>query len=102
MDILSRIKRCALEGNLKFSLKARDEAILDGLSPLDVRESIVNATTIAKTLRSTSAMRVSRHERLYIIIAPNLSGLMIYTKGKFVVEASVETYYLLVSSKRSS
>jgi hypothetical protein len=101
MEILSRIKRCALEGNLKFSLKARDEAILDGLSPLDVRESLVNATSIRKTLRSTSPSRSSRREHLYVIIAPNLTGLIIYTNGKFVVEASVETYYLLVFSKQS-
>jgi hypothetical protein len=102
MDILLRIKRCALQGNLKFSLKARDEAVLDGISPLDVRESLVNASSIRKTLRSTSQMRAFRREHLYVIISPNLSGLMIYTKGKFVVEASVETYYLLVSCKRSS
>jgi hypothetical protein len=101
MDVLSRIKRCVLQGNLKFSLKARDEAILDGLSPLDVRESIVNATAIRKTLRSTSPGRSSGREYLYIIVAPNMSGLRIYTKGKFVVEESIETYYLLISSKRS-
>lgn len=101
MDVLSRIKRCVLAGNLKFSLKARDVAILDGLSPLDVRESLINARSIRKTLKSTSALRSSRRESLYVIVAPNLSGLVVYTKGKFVVEASVETYYLLVSSKRS-
>jgi hypothetical protein len=102
MDTLSRIKRCALQGNLRFSLKARDEAIIDGISPLDIRESLINATSIAKTLRSTSPTRSSRREYLYVVVAPNLSGLRIYTKGKFVVEASIETYYLLVSSKRSS
>jgi hypothetical protein len=101
MDVLARIKRCALQGNLKFSLKARDETILDGISPLDVRESLVNATSIRKTLRSTSPYRQSQREHLYVIVAPNLSGMTIYTKGKFVVEASVETYYLLISSKRA-
>jgi len=40
-------------------------------------------------------------EYLYIIQSTNLSGLPIYTKGKLVKEADLETYYFLVSSKRA-
>ena len=36
-----------------------------------------------------------------MIISPNSHGVPIYTKGKFMSEAGVETYYFLVSSKRS-
>lgn len=34
-----------------------------------------------------------------MIISPNLGGVPIYTKGKLVAEAGVETYYFLISSK---
>jgi len=38
---------------------------------------------------------------LHIIQSTNLEGLMIYTKGKLVKEAGVETYYFLISSKKA-
>jgi hypothetical protein len=67
----------------------------------DVVESILNAVAIYKTLRSTSPLRKSR-EYLYVIRSPNLEGLAIYTKGKLVRRAGVETYYFLISSKRAT
>jgi hypothetical protein len=67
----------------------------------DVVESILNAVAIYKTLRSTSPLRKSR-EYLYVIQSPNLEGLAIYTKGKLVRRAGVETYYFLISSKRAT
>ena len=72
----------------------------DGLTELDVAESILNAVAIYKKLRSTSRFRTSG-EYLYVIQSPNLDGLAIYSKGKLVKQSGVETYYFLVSSKRA-
>jgi hypothetical protein len=99
-DILTRIKRAVLTGNYLFSAKARLEMEFDGLTELDVAESILSAVAIYKKLRSTSLQRRGR-EYLYVIQSPNFAGLAIYSKGKLVSEADVETYYFLVSSKRA-
>lgn len=66
-----------------------------------VAESILNAVAIYKKIRSTSVYRQRRTEYLYVIESPNLDGLAIYTKGKFVRESDFETYYFLISSKRA-
>jgi|SRR5580765_2350921 len=100
-DVLARIKRAVLAGHYAFSDKARTEMKVDGITELDVAESILNAVAIYKKLRSTSSQRQWRKEYLYVIQSPNLDGLAIYTKGKFVREAGVETYYFLISSKRA-
>ena len=42
-DILRRIKRAVLAGNYAFSEKALIEMEADGLTELDVAESILNA-----------------------------------------------------------
>jgi hypothetical protein len=101
MDVLIRIKRAVLAGRYAFSEKARLEMEVDDLTELDVAESIVNAVAIYKRLRSNSGLRSKRREYLYVIQSTNLDGLAIYTKGKLVQEAGVETYYFLVSSKRA-
>lgn len=101
IDTLVRIKRAVLAGNYVFSEKATQEREADGLTELDVAESIVNAVAIYKTIRSTSWLRKRRREYLYVIQSTNLVGLPIYTKGKLVKEAGTEVYYLLVSSKRA-
>ena len=67
----------------------------------DIRESLLNAVAIYKTIRSTNP-RTGGREYLHIIQSPNLSGIAIYTKGKLVPERGSDTYYLLVSSKRST
>ncbi len=100
-DILVRIKRAVLAGNYVFSEKARIEMEADGLTELDVAESILNSVAVSKVVRSTSARRKKSGERLYVIQSTNLSGLLIYTKGKLVSEAEVETYYFLISSKKA-
>ncbi len=99
-DILIRIKRAILAGNYEFSEKARRELETDGLVESDALETILNAVAIYKTIRSQSPLRRSAREYLHIIVGTNLDGLPIYTKGKLVAEAGVETYYFLVSSKR--
>ena len=78
-DILVRIKRAVLAGNYAFSEKARIEMEADGLTELDVAESILNSVAVSKVVRSTSARRRSE-ERLYVIQSTNLSGLLIYTR----------------------
>ena len=100
-DVLIRIKRAVLAGHYAFSEKARIEMEADGLTELDVAESILNAVAVSKVLRSTSVQRKRGGERLYVIQSTNLSGLLIYTKGKLVVEAESETYYFLISSKKA-
>jgi hypothetical protein len=100
-DTLVRIKRAILAGHYAFSEKASLEVEADGLTELDIVESIVNAVAIYKTLRSTSPYRQHTREYLHIIQSTNLEGLMIYTKGKLVQEAGVETYYFLISSKKA-
>ena len=100
-DILVRIKRAVLAGNYAFSEKARIEMEADSLTELDVAESILNSVAVSKVVRSTSARRKRPGERLYVIQSMNLSGLLIYTKGKLVSEAKVETYYFLISSKKA-
>ena len=99
-DILIRIKRAVLAGEYAFSAKARLEMECDGLSELDVAESILNAVAIYKKLRSTNPTRSGR-EYLYVIQSPNLDGLAVYSKGKLVRERGTESYYFLVSSKRA-
>ncbi len=100
-DTLVRIKRAILAGHFAFSEKASMELEADRLTELDVVESIVNAVAIYKTIRSTSPYRQQAREYLHIIQSTNLEGLMIYSKGKLVQEAGIETYYFLISSKKA-
>jgi hypothetical protein len=99
-EVLIRTKRAVLAGWYIFTEKALSEMDADALTELDVAESILNATAIYKTLRSTSPFRTSR-EYLYVIQSPTLDGLAIYSKGKLVREAGMEVYYFLISSKRA-
>ena len=101
MDVLIRIKRAVLAGRYVFSEKARTEMETDDLTEVDIVESILNAEAIYKKVRSTSPSRKRRREYLYIIQSTNLDGLVIYTKGKLVETAEVETHYYLVSSKEA-
>ena len=100
-DVLVRIKRAVLAGRYAFSEKARLEMEWDGLTALDVAESILNAADIYKKLRSRSPLRRSVREYLYVIQSENLDGVPVYSKGKLVPEDGGETYYFLVSSKRA-
>ena len=101
MDVLVRIKRAVLAGRYAFSEKARIEMELDGITELDVAESILNAVAIYKTIRSQSPFRREGKVYLHIIQSTNLEGLPIYSKGKLVKEAGEDTYYFLVSSKKA-
>jgi hypothetical protein len=100
-DVLTRIKRAVLDGRYAFSKKAGEELEADGLSELDALEAITTAVAIYKTLRSKSPQRKERREKLYVIQSTNLQGVLMYTKGKFTTMGGVETYYFLISAKRS-
>jgi hypothetical protein len=100
-NILIRIKRAVLAGNLAFTDKAATERERDGLTELDVAESLINAVAIYKTIRSTNRRHRHRREYLHVIQSTNMAGIFIYTKGKLVEQAGVEVYYLLVSAKRA-
>ena len=91
-DVLVRIKRAVLAGRYIFTEKASIESEADGLTEMDVVESILNAVAIYKTLRSRSSLRARRKEYLYVIQSPNLDGLAIYSRGKLVREAGSEVY----------
>ena len=99
MEILLRIKRLVLRGDVRFTEKARDEMDRDGLSTGDVIESIVNAQTLDKTVRSRSRSRRHAGERLYVIQSFSYEGTLIYTKGTIVREEAREVFYVFVSAK---
>jgi hypothetical protein len=100
IDILVRIKRAVLAGRYAFSEKARIEMEADGITELDVAESILNAVAIYKTIRSESRFRRRAKEYLYVIQSTNLNGLPIYSKGKLMKEQGEDVYYFLISSKK--
>jgi len=101
-DVLIRIKRAVLAGRVNFTLKARLELEADGLDRADAVEAIIEAPVIYKTLRSRSELRGESREKLYVIIGVTYDGIPIYTKGKLVTSHGKETFYVLVSSKRST
>jgi hypothetical protein len=100
-NALVRIKRAVLAGHYRFSVKAREEMDNDAIDTRDVVEAVVSASSIQKTIRSTSAYRKHRREMLYIIVSPTLSGLLLYTKGKLEREHGEDVYYFLISCKRA-
>ena len=100
-EVLIRIKRAVLAGNIVFTIKAEVEMEADRLLRGDVVESILMCNSIYKTIRSTSSVRRQRREYLYVIRGANAEGTMIYSKGKLIVRGGVETYYVLISAKRT-
>ncbi len=99
MDTLIRIKRLALAGRLEFTEKADLEMQRDSIDENMVREAIVGADFILKTIRSTHP-HSKRREYLHVIVGKSWSGIIIYTKGRFEYTNGEETYYVLISSKR--
>jgi hypothetical protein len=99
METLVRIKRLVIRGQIRFTEKARSEMDTDHLTAADVTESIVNAQTISKTLRSSSKAKRHSKEKLYVIKSFNYAGTLIYTKGAIAREDDQEVFYVLVSAK---
>ena len=101
MDILTKIKKLVIARKVVFTAKARDERRSDGLTVEDVLESIVNAPSINKVLKSKSPFRKVKKEKLYVIISSSFDGKLIYTKGTLRKVDGLEEFYILVSSKWS-
>jgi hypothetical protein len=101
MDILGRIKRLIIAGQVLFTEKAEDEMSVDGLTPELVYEAVLNAPVVTKTLRSRNPISRQR-EKLYVIKGLTFDGLAIYTKGKILKYVQQEVFYVLISSKRST
>jgi hypothetical protein len=101
MDLLARIKRLVIEDRLFFTEKAQIEMEVDGLTRPLVREALMNAPAITKTVRSKNR-RTGKVEKLYVIKSLTFDGIPIYTKGKIDKIASIEVFYVLISSKRST
>lgn len=84
MEVLLRIKRLVLQGRVRFTEKARDEMETNELDSAEVIESIVNAQTIDKILRSHSERSCLasggghegqvRAEELDDVLAPLVAG----------------------------
>ena len=101
MDTLVRIKRLVIARNVLFTQKAESEMAIDSLTPELVYESILNAPTIFKALRSRNP-RTKKSEKLYVIKGLTFDGLDIYTKGKILTKEGVDVFYVLISTKRST
>lgn len=98
---LRKIKRLIIQGHFKFTLKADAERLLDGLTQEDVLESILNASLI-RAKKSHSPQRKISDERMYIIESFTYDGILIYSKGVIRKEGQIETFYIIVSAKRST
>ncbi len=101
MDAFVRIKRLVIARNVLFTEKAEREMAAEFLTPELVYESILNAPSIFKTLRSRNP-RTKKAERLYVIKGLTYDGLDVYTKGKILTREGVDVFYVLISSKRST
>lgn len=101
MDILLQIRRLVLSGKVYFTKKATTEMKADGLTRALVCEAIVSSSLITKTLRSHNP-DTGKREKLYVIKGLTYDGLLIYTKGKIAKIDQQETFYVLISSKRST
>ena len=73
----------------------------ESLTPELVYESILNAPSIFKALRSRNPW-TKKAERLYVIKGLTFDGLDVYTKGKILTKEGVDVFYVLISSKRST
>jgi hypothetical protein len=100
MDLLVKIKRLIVSGNVLFTKKAELEIDRNSLTEELVLEAILNAPGISKKIRSTHPYNAEK-EYLYIIIGLTFDDIPIYTKGKIIKSDDQEKFYVLISSKRS-
>lgn len=99
--VLTKIKRLIIKGQFKFTIKADAERLLDGLTQEDVLESILNASLV-RTKKSRSPQRKEPNERMHIIESFTYDGVLIYSKGVIRKDGPIETFYIIVSAKRST
>ena len=101
MEPLVKIKKLIIRRKVLFTEKAEIEIFREQLSHNLVIEAILNAQSIFKTIRSNNPL-TGKREHLYIIKGLTFSGLLIYTKGKFLKHDNEEVFYVLISSKRDT
>jgi hypothetical protein len=101
MDAIVRIKRLVIARHVLFTEKAENELAAESLTPELIYESILNAPSIFKVLRSHNP-RTGASEKLYVIKGLTFDGLDIYTKGKILSKKGVDLFYVLISSKRNT
>jgi hypothetical protein len=56
---------------------------------------------LVRTKKSRSEWRKEKNEKIYIIESFTYDGLLIYTKGVIRKQGEIETFYIIVSAKRS-
>jgi len=101
VDIFIRIKRLVVAGRVIFTEKAETEMAAEELTPELVYESILNAPTVFKVIRSRNP-HTNRSEKLFVIKGLTFDGLDIYTKGKILTKEGADVFYVLISSKRNT
>ncbi len=99
--ILRKIKRCCIQGRVRFTFKAECEMLANRLTRTDVLEAILNAPGIYKALASRHPLHPGRHSKLYVIMGFTYDNILVYTKGRLLKQEGEDVYYILVSSKRA-
>ena len=98
---LVKIKRLILKERYEFRLSAEIQLLNDGLTQDDALEAILNADYIAKK-NSTSQDKLLPKEKVYIIESFTYDGILMYTKGAIREFNNQESFYIIISAKRSS
>ena len=98
---LIKIKRLILKGNYEFRLSAEIQLANDGLTREDAIESILNADFLTKKL-SSSTDRLRPKEKVYIIESFTYDGTLVYIKGVIRRIRNRETFFIVISAKRST
>ncbi len=98
---LVKIKRLILQSKYEFRLSAEIQLADDGLTKDDALEAILNADFLTRK-NSTSRDKLRRKERIYIIESFTYDGVLMYTKGVIRKLEQFDTFYIIISAKRST
>lgn len=98
---LVKIKRLILQGKYEFRLSAETQLANDDLTMEDALEAILNADYLVKK-NSTSQDKLQPKEKVYIIESFTYDGILMYTKGTIRNKGTQETFYIIISAKRST
>jgi hypothetical protein len=84
---------------VRFTFKAEGELLQDDLTKTEVYESILNAQSFYKVIRSKFPAVSGKRQKLYVIKSFSLENRLIYTKGRLMREGKEEVFYIMISSK---
>jgi hypothetical protein len=98
---LIKIKRLIWRGKYEFRLSAEIQLADDGLTHEDALEAILNADYLKKK-NSISQDKIGPKEKVYIIESFTYDGILMYTKGAIKKSDGQETFYIIISAKRST